>query len=71
MLTISLVFCVSPLFWRSIRGSAAVGMFSLFVSLVNSCRLHCSALATSVYALRLAAVAACAKETKAVFSAKM
>ena len=58
MLTISSLFCVSRLLWRSMRGSADVGMFSLSVSLVNSRRLHRSALATSVCALRLAAVAA-------------
>ena len=58
MLTISSVICVSRLFWGSMRGSADVGMFSLSVSLENSRRLHLSALATSVCALRLAASAA-------------
>ena len=70
MLTISSLFCVCRLLWRSMRGSADVGMFSVSVSLVNSRRLHRSALATSVcaYAWQLLP---CAKEKKAVFSAGM
>ena len=70
MLTISSLFCVSRLLWRSKRGSSDVGMFSLSVSLVNSRRLHSSALATSVCALRLAAVAA-RERRKGSFSAGM
>ena len=72
MLTISSVFCVLGLFWRSMRGSADVRMFSLSVSLVTSRRLHRSTLATSVCALRLAtAFAAREMKKKAVFSAGM